>query len=190
MSLPIHVTAGNHAGPRSQRGAEEYATPACAVDALLAKELLPHHILEPCGPSDSELVRALEAHGHEVTAFDLVRDGVDFLKVTKLPPGVECGLTNPPFSKAADIVRHGMSLLPKFIVLERIQWLETTKRAELFASCGLARVWVHSDRVPRMHKIGWTGKRSAASMVLCWFVFERGHIGARTFDFLTLPKTK
>ena len=86
MSVPIHVTGGNHCGPRSQRGAEEYPTPACAVEAILAVEQLPQHILEPCGPNDSELVRTLEAHGHKVTAFDLVRDGVDFLKVTECRP--------------------------------------------------------------------------------------------------------
>jgi hypothetical protein len=110
-SLPIHVTGGNHAGPRSQRGAEEYPTPACAVEALLAAEAVPHHVLEPCGPNDSELVRTLQAHGHTVTASDLVKDGVDFLKVTKLPPGIEAGLTNPPFSLAVDIVRHGLNLV-------------------------------------------------------------------------------
>src|SRR5262245_27058146 len=118
----INTTCGNHAGPRSQRGAEQYETPACAVEALLAVETLPHHILEPCVPSDSPLVRTLKRHGHAVTAFDLVRDGIDFLTVTELPPSAACGVTNPPFSRTADIVRHGLSLLPKFIVLERIQW--------------------------------------------------------------------
>ena len=190
MSLPIHMTGGNHAGPRSQRGAEEYPTPACAVETLLAVESLPRHILEPCGPKDSELVRTLEAHGHKVTAFDLVRDGVDFLKVTKLPPGVGCGLTNPPFSLAVDIVRHGLTLLPKFIVLQRIQWLETRKRAELFDTGRLARVHVFSDRVPRMHKVDWAGKKSSPAMVLAWFVFERDHRGDHTLHFLSLPKSR
>jgi hypothetical protein len=190
MSLPIHVTAGNHCGPRSQRGAKEYPTPSCAVEALLAVESLPRHILEPCGPKDSELVRTLEAHQHKVTAFDLVRDRIDFLKVTELPPGIECGLTNPPFSLAVDIVRHGLALLPKFIVLQRIQWLETRKRAELFETGRLARVLVFSDRVPRMHKEGWTGNKSSPAMVLAWFVFERDHRGDHTLHFLSLPKSR
>jgi hypothetical protein len=190
MSLPIHVTAGNHCGPRTQRGAEEYLTPARAVEALLAVESLPHHLLEPCGPMDSELVRTLEAHGHAVTAFDLVRDGINFLDVTELPPGVECGLTNPPFSLAVDIVRHGLTLVPKFIVLERIQWLETRKRADLFKTGRLARVHVFSDRVPRMHQVGWTGNKSSPAMVLAWFVFERHHCGEHTLHFLSLPKSR
>jgi hypothetical protein len=186
----IHVSCGNHCGPRSSRGAEQYETPACTVEALLAREPLPHHLLEPCGSSNSPLVRTLEAHGHTVTAFDLVCDGIDFLRVTELPSSVGGGLTNPPFSIAADIVRHGLTLVPKFIVLERVQWLETRKRAELFESCGLTRVFAFSDRVPRMHQVGWTGKRSSASMCLAWFVFERGHTGAPTIHFLRLPKQR
>lgn len=40
MSLPIHTTAGNHAGPKSYRGLEVYATSACAVEALIRAEPL------------------------------------------------------------------------------------------------------------------------------------------------------
>jgi hypothetical protein len=186
--LPIHVTAGNHCGPRSERGAERYETPACAVEALLAVESVPRHILEPCGPKDSELVRTLEGRGHTVTAFDLVEDGIDFLQVTQLPPDIGAAVTNPPFSLAVDIVRHGLTLVPKFIVLQRIQWLETRKRAELFEMGRLARVLVFSDRVPRMHKAGWTGNKSSPAMVLAWFVFECDHRGSHTLHFLSLPK--
>jgi len=41
VSLPIHTTAGNHAGPRSGRCLEVYATPACAVEALVRAEPVP-----------------------------------------------------------------------------------------------------------------------------------------------------
>jgi hypothetical protein len=190
-SLPIHVTGGNHCGPRSQRGAEQYPTHGVAVEAVLSVESVSQRVLEPCGPNDSELVRALEARGHIVTAFDLVRDGIDFLRVTKLPPGIGCALTNPPFSKAVEIVRHCLSLgIPKIIVLERVQWLETQKRAELFRTGRLARVHVFSDRVPRMHRVGWDGKKSSPAMVLAWFVFEREYRGEHVLHFLSLPKSR
>jgi hypothetical protein len=111
--------------------------------------------------------------------------------VTELPPGIGCALTNPPFSKAVEIVQHSLSLgIPKVIVLERIQWLETRKRAELFETGGLARVHVFSDRVPRMHLEGWTGNKSSPAMVLAWFVFERDHRGPPTLHFLSLPKSR
>jgi hypothetical protein len=35
MNRPIHVTVGNHSGPHSTRGLEQYETPPCAIEALL-----------------------------------------------------------------------------------------------------------------------------------------------------------
>jgi hypothetical protein len=58
------------------------------------------NLLEPCGPKDSPLVQTLEAHGHGVTAFDLLRDRVDLLTLNELPPSVGAMLTNPPFTLA------------------------------------------------------------------------------------------
>jgi hypothetical protein len=133
-------------------------------------------------------VRTLEARGHRVIAHDLICDGIDFLTVTQPPPDVGAIVTNPPFSRAAEFVRHGLRLVPKVIVLERIQFLETEERAELFDSGMLAKVWVFRHRVPRMHKVGWTGKRSSPAMCLAWFVFERDHLGAPMLDWLRLPQ--
>jgi hypothetical protein len=35
MTQAIHVTAGNHRGPASERGLEQFGTPSCATEALL-----------------------------------------------------------------------------------------------------------------------------------------------------------
>jgi hypothetical protein len=182
-SRAIHTTAGNHSGPRSQRGFEQYPTPPCTTEALLRHERLPLHRLEPCEGEERAISRVLEAHGHVVTGYDLARDGIDFLKVTQLPPNIGAAITNPPFSKAAEIVRRALELVPKVIVLERIQWLESEERAELFDLGMLARIWVFRDRVPRMHKVGWTGKRSSPAMCLAWFVFEVDHRGPPTLHW-------
>src|SRR5262245_52331052 len=116
MSQAIHVTAGNHSGPRKSRGLDQYPTPPCAVEALLAAEPLPHHILEPCA-GDDDIVRILRAHGHQVTAYDLAKDGIDFLQERQVPLGIGAIVTNPPFTLAADFVRHGLKLVPKVVVL-------------------------------------------------------------------------
>jgi hypothetical protein len=183
MSRAIHTTAGNHCGPRSQRGAEQYPTPACATEAVLRKEMLPPHVLEPCEGEDRAISRVLEAHGYTVTGYDLVRDGIDFLKVTQVPPDIGAVVTNPPFSQAATIVLHALTLVPKVIILERIQFLESEQRADLFDSGMLSRIWVFRDRVPRMHMVGWAGNRSSAAMCLAWFVFEVGHRGPPTLHW-------
>jgi hypothetical protein len=175
MSKAIRATAGNTCGPRKTRGFDRYDTPPCAVETLLRVETLPTGILEPCA-ADGNIVRVLEAHGHNVEAYDLATDGIDFLKQTRVLPGVQAIVTNPPFIAAEKFIRHGLTLVPLVIVLERIQFLES--RVELWAAGKLARIHFFQNRLPRMHKAGWTGKRTSAGMSLAWFVFLRDHDGS------------
>ena len=73
-------------------------------------------------------------------------------------------------------------------MLERVQWFKTRKGAELFRTCGLVRVHVFSDRVPRMHLAGWTGKQASPAVCLARFIFERDHVGTQpVLNFLELP---
>ena len=178
MALAIHTTCGNHAGPRSERGLEIYATPPSAVERLIEVEKLPHGCWEICGDETSAIARVLREHGHYVVCNDIRLDGTSFLDHTKAPKGMGCVVTNPPFSRAADLVRHALTLVKKVVVLERIQFLESVSRADIMGSGGpLARIHVFARRLPRMHKAGWNGKRAAPAMMLGWFVFERNHVG-------------
>jgi hypothetical protein len=179
VSAPIHVTCGNHAAPQAQRGLDPYPTPACAVTPLLdAEPRLPRIVWDPCGPSDSVLAATLRARGFEVIANDIAADGIDFLERRRAPDGAGAVLTNPPFSRAAAFVRHGLTLVPKVVVLECIQFLESQARADLFDAGTLARVWVFRARIPRMHREDWAGKRAAPAMCLSWFIFARDHDGS------------
>jgi hypothetical protein len=179
MTAAIHTTAGNHCGPRSQRGLEIYSTPACAVEALLRVEPLPAVCWEACGTEESAIATVLRAHGRRVVCTDLATDGVDFLTRRTAPLGQPIAIVcNPPFSKAAAFVRHGLGLVSKVVVLERLQFLESESRAALFDSGTLARVWIFRNRVPRMHKDGWTGRRAAPAMALAWFIFDGHHNGS------------
>jgi hypothetical protein len=118
----------------------------------------------------------LRAHGRRVVCTDIAIDGVDFRDRRCAPERAQAIVANPPFSLAADFVRHGLKLVPKVVILERIQFLESEDRADIIDGGDLARVLVFADRVPRMHKAGWNGKRSSPAMCLAWFVFERGHL--------------
>jgi len=178
MPQAIHVTAGNHAAPKSQRGLDQYETPPCAIEALLQVEPMPKGVWEPCCGAGN-IVAALKAHGHRVVANDLVIDGDDFLLRHKAPPDVKAILTNPPFSLAANFIRHGLKLVPEVIVLERIQFLESEARAGLFDAGKLVRIHVFRNRVPRMHRADWGGRRVSPAMMLAWFVFDRDHDGSR-----------
>jgi hypothetical protein len=179
VSQAIHVTAGNHCGPRSTRGLELYRTPPGVTEPLIAVEPLPSGCWNPCGDDDDNITTALKAHGKTVTATDIVRDEIDFCDRRAAPPRMQAIVANPPFSRAADFVRHGLLLVPKVVVLERIQFLESEARAGLFDAGKLARIFAFRNRVARMHLQGWNGKRASPSMMLAWFVFERAHAGAK-----------
>jgi hypothetical protein len=178
MTLAIHVTAGNHGAPKLKRGLEIYTTPPGAVEALLRVEPLPAVIWECCGDETSAIAQVLRASGRRVVCSDISTDGIDFLTRRTAPLGQQIAIVcNPPFSLAADFVRHGLALVSKVVVLERLQFLEGECRSDIFDAGTLARVWVFRNRVPRMHKAEWTGRRAAPAMALAWFSFDRHHDG-------------
>ena len=178
------VSMGNARGRLRDRGDDVYETPAAAVEALLSVELLPAHIWEPCCGS-GRIVEVLRAHGHCVTASDLVGDRIDFLIERRAPDGVEALVTNPPFKLAADFVRHGLALVPMVAMLLRLNFLESAARSDLIDSGRLARVHVFADRLPRMHRQGWEGPRASSTTAFAWFVWLREHAGPIVLDRIT-----
>ncbi len=94
------VQPGTHT--HVDRGADLYETPACATEALLRAENIPHSVWE-CAAGRGAIVKVLRDREHTVIASDLVDYGFplhfvgDFLAQTKAPAGCECILTNPPF---------------------------------------------------------------------------------------------
>jgi hypothetical protein len=158
-----------------------HETPPEAVRALLAVEPLPQKIWEPCAGRGA-IVRELVWAGHEVSAMDLVAyDGadpnietpIDFLMEYRAPSGFDYIVTNPPFKLADEFVRHGLTLVSRVVVLLRLAALEGAGRSDLIDR-HLRRVWLGRERLPMMHREGWTGPRlTSAGAPFAWFVFER-----------------
>jgi hypothetical protein len=173
---------GNARAALSDRGDDVYETPPEAVEALIrAERALPPHIWEPCCGS-GRVVEVLRAHGHRVTASDLVGDRIDFLMEWHAPSGVGAIVTNPPFKLAPDFVRHGLALVPMVAMLLRLNFLESERRSDIIDGGSLARVHVFADRLPRMHRQGWEGPRSSTTTAYAWFVWLREHVGPTTLD--------
>jgi hypothetical protein len=164
----------------AERGADLYETPPAAVHALAAVEELPPVIWEPCAGRGA-IMRELVRLGFRVVAHDLhawpdadrgIIAGRDFFRAKRAPVGISCIITNPPFKMADAFVRHGLELVPRVIVLQRLAALEGAGRSDLI-DYHLRRVWLGRERLPMMHREGWNGRKlKVAGAPFAWFVFE------------------
>lgn len=184
------MRSGAHPQNKTQglavRGDDLYETPEVAVRALLMVEQLPRQIWEPaCGPG--AIVHVLREVGHIVDATDL-RDygcpestaGIDFLLERRAPAGVEAIVTNPPFKLAAEFVAHALNLCPLVIMLLRLAFLESARRAPILDGGQLARLYPFSNRLPMMHRAGWDGPIASSAVPFAWFVFDSNNFGPTT----------
>ncbi len=182
--LQKSAQAGQHSF--AERGRDTYETPACAVEALLRVESLPHLVWEPaCGPG--AIVKVLEAHGHEVVASDIVDygwgHGVEDFLTAPMPKGCECLLTNPPYQLAEKFVRKALEFSPLVIMLLRLQFMESARRADILdCGSGLARIHVFLNRLPMIHRASWTGPRASSAIAFAWYTWVRGYGGPATID--------
>jgi hypothetical protein len=182
MTSARTVSMGNARATLCDRGNDVYETPPEAVEALLGVEELPSHVWECCCGS-GRIVHVLRAHGHRVTASDLVGDRIDFLMEWRAPEGVEAVITNPPFKLAAEFARHGLLLVPKVVMLLRLNFLESEGRSDLIDGGQLARVHVFVDRLPFMHRADWAGPRcNTTTRAYAWYVWHREHSGPTVLD--------
>ena len=157
-----------------------YETPTCAIETLLRVQPLPQVLWEPCAGRGA-ISRVLRAHGHRVITHDLVaHDGaddgiatpIDFLMERRVPEGVTGICTNPPFKNADAFIRHGLDLGCRVIVLLRLMALEGASRSDLIDN-HLVKVWAGKERLPQMHREGWTGsKTSNSGAPFAWFIFD------------------
>jgi hypothetical protein len=131
----------------------------------------------------------LEEAGHVVLATDLIDYGhdqnfgrVDFLELGHAPGRVEVIVTNPPYKLADEFVRHALILpeIRRVVMLLRLGFLEGKKRSDLIDKGRLARVYPFANRLPMMHRDGWTGPRSRSAMPIAWFVWDADHVGPPT----------
>jgi hypothetical protein len=169
--------------PLAERGDDLYETPPEATQALLRAEILPAHLWEPAAGRGA-IVNILRAAGHTVLASDLVDYGEpthfarrDFLMERKAPDGCEGIVTNPPYKLASQFAAHSLALCPKLYMLLRLAFLEGTGRTRILEGGSLARVHVFRNRLPRMHRDGWTGPTASSSIAFAWFVWDRAHTG-------------
>ena len=174
--------------PGSDRGSDLYETPEVATLALLAVEPLLPTILEPaCGRG--AISKVLRSAGHTVMENDVVDYGLgqdsvqDFLNFKPVAVAeFDAIVTNPPYRLAQLFVRHALTLCARVFMLLRLTFYESERRRDVLDGAGLIRVHVFRNRLPMMHRDGWTGNRVSNPTAFAWFVWERGYTGNAKLD--------
>lgn len=162
-----------------ERSSDFYPTPACAIDAFLAAELV-HleggRVWEPaCG--DGAIARKMAAAGLDVLGTDLVDRGYgegerDFLAERELH-GCSRIVTNPPFNLAEAFIRHALLRLdvPYLALLLKATYWHAATRAPLFTLRPPAMIYALTWRPDFL-------KKGAPTMDVIWCVWD----SARSWD--------
>jgi hypothetical protein len=187
------VRQGADRGAFKDRGDDLYETPACATHALIRTGILDQFpiIFEPAAGRGA-IKRELQREGWHVVAHDLVdyegRDadinvGINFFEAKRLR-SLDAIVTNPPYRLADHFIRKGLELDAPVIVLLRLMALEGAGRSDIMAH--LRHVFVGIERLPMMHREGWTGsKLKVGAMPFAWFFF---HPAKRHGDIFTMSR--
>lgn len=131
-----------------------YATDPYAIQVALPtfRKIGLNHKVWECACGGGHLADELKKNGYEVKASDLIDRGYGEVKNF-----LECKesfngdiLTNPPFKLAEEFVKHSFELLEngnRLFLLLKIQFLESSKRKELFENYPLEYLVVNSERI-------------------------------------------
>jgi hypothetical protein len=113
-------------------GNDDYQTPPGALDILYPYLPKEWRIWEPA-QGTGNLVNALRQRGYDVIGTD---KEYDFL-TSPMPDGVNCIITNPPYSLKSEFVARCFVLGLPFALLMPLSALEGKERQVFYRQCGL-----------------------------------------------------
>ena len=167
-----------------------YATPYDSTRALLDNVKFYGNFLEPCvgGGHIADVIK--EYYPNEpVYCVDLVDRGysntlvVDFLTYDFLEQKFDNIITNPPYSLAQEFLEKSMNILNdngKIAMFLKIQFLEGSKRKELFKKYPPKYIYVFSKRQNPWRNgssVDENGKPWSSTMCFAWFIWEKDFNG-------------
>lgn len=185
-----HYIESQKADPMNERGFDLYETPWQATRALIKEIQLSKSttIWEPCYGRGA-IAREFSNNGYKVITSDIVSydqnnspDFIgDFLSI-KSPPIEDTRnlviVTNPPFGKKypQKFINHATDNLKiKSYWLLRLAFLEgiSDERDIALNSCNV--VYVFKNRLPRMHRDGWSKNKASSTVAYAWFSCDPNH---------------
>lgn len=178
MAVKASTIIGGQSGTNDRVPADYYATPADVTHALLRTQWAENYLFddhrafttvwEPAAGT-GEMAEAMKDRSLPVVATELHdrgygRTGVNFLHCFEAEGGAI--ITNPPFSLAADFIRHARMFRVPFAMLLKATYWNAAKRRALFEETGPQVVYPVTWR-PAMDP--WRGKSPTMDfMWTCW----------------------
>jgi hypothetical protein len=175
--------------------ADFYIEPRWLVEALLTVEKFTGSVLDPfCG--GGSIVGVCLQHGIRATGSDLHARGFGAQRdAFSIHEPIDNALSNPPFIRIEDAVRHFLPLVRhKLVLLARLNILEGQERLALFRQSPPARVWVSARRAsirpgdlahPRdQYGALNPSPTSGGSTAYCFLVWDRAHAGPTTLGWI------
>ena len=160
-----------------RRELDFYPTPPEVTHALMKfLKLDPSFIWEPaCG--QGAMSDVIKSYGHNVFISDINAEILgatcyDFLEATIFCDAV---ITNPPFNKSEEFIRHALTQSPIVAMLLKSQYWHAKKRIPLFEECPPAYVLPLSWRPDFLFDQRKEGdKKAAPTMEVAWSVWMKG----------------
>lgn len=173
--------SGNTNKKRSK--SDFYQTPYAITRRLLEVEKFEGHILEPACGAGAITAILKEAGYDDVTAYDLLLDGKDFLAETRKFDAI---VTNPPFSLAKEFILKACEVAPRFAFLLPLSYLQGQARYNEIWSASeiLEKVYIFTRYPLLSAHIRPDGKYETAMMAYAWYIFDTRHKGAATIHWL------
>ena len=173
--------SGNTNKKRSK--SDFYQTPYAITRRLLEVEKFEGHILEPACGAGAITAILKEAGYDDVTAYDLLLDGKDFLAETRKFDAI---VTNPPFSLAKEFILKACEIAPRFAFLLPLSYLQGQARYNEIWSAReiLEKVYIFTRYPLLSAHIRPDGKYETAMMAYAWYIFDTRHKGAATIHWL------
>ena len=170
----------NARAPMALNPHHAFMTPPEAVTALMEIEDLPNSIFDPCC-GDGALLEVLRGSGRRVYGSDIQDYGwpetrvQNYLEATAIMAKDEGIVTNPPYHLAESFIRKAIGDGAQYHAwLLRTNFLESTRRMDLWRNHPPARIWISSRRLPMMHRYGYKGPKASSNVSYMWLIFEAG----------------
>jgi hypothetical protein len=156
---------------------EFYPTPRDSYEGLPIDWSLFSKALEPCA-GDFRLVYFMQQKGLEVEWAELAH-GIDYLETSFYD--IDLVFTNPPFSKALEFFDKALKEAPSVIMLQRLNFLASQKRASWWEANPPTGLIVLSKRP------SFTGAKKTDMTDYCWYIWDKTERLPRGISFFS-PK--